>query len=1431
MNFQAGYILDGVCQMVNNQFEHKSFFKDSLSNESVNKLRGLFENISTFTITFPDNDEIDYLKINPILAVQNNILTRGLPTRAPILIEETLVKAGLVQRNFEKEFEEKFQFANFNYSYQDVFEILHLVYPHLDINRANYAGKLDSDLEWRFLQDEPPVLKQILQSQRFFSTLNPDGTAGKRLDYSYSIPYKVPVNAGLDYNGDIIQKPAYKTVIFEVDGPHHLSTEYIIYDKIRDNLAKEANAEVIRYPFSKIERDKDVSKDFDETLFGILQKNYDRNIHDDLALYTIVLLPFSIARIQKTLLEIFIRNPELQNKEEIKICFIERDIPGGALALKIFEEYIFNLNELLIDEEKLNLPKISAVLLQDKQWLYHESINDGVSSIDWNDFKEEDFDLVIDNSVLLREKIYNFNNTTNFNYYTVRSAHFVNQTVAQSRQIYCSAPLKYKPLVIRNEDTSYSAIPELLEHINYFLRNIFFKKSFREGQLPITSRALQKLPVIGLLPTGGGKSLTFQIPALMQPGLTVIVDPIKSLMEDQVRVLKENWIDSIAYVNSSQDEELKNQSIADFKLGKKQMIFVSPERFVIENFRDILKHIYSTGFGQNIIYCVVDEVHCLSEWGHDFRTDYLMLGDNAQTYCFSRSGSAEKHDTKVGLIGLTATASFDVLADIERELNIESDDIAQATIMIENTIRPELYFRVVNVSGQADRSVPLMEEMGKFSETYAYYNNPETLDKSQYHHFDKFDPLDFCVRNDNGKPALINGERQFQGKNSFLFRGNLKNQATITFCAVKGVDTNDMGEFKNKMGVRYIQNQLYKNGISSTFYHGSDNEKEQKETQENFDLFTGGSINNMVCTKAFGMGIDKDNIRATYHINYSGSLESLVQECGRAGRDKKTAVSTIFIRPGDTFSLNPVLLTKYYHGLNSFHMFVIKQNLMPENVHFASKEDFLEHLDNCDFTYTTIDGIPGALTSFMIRNLREIIRKNADVLIVASSADREIHEFFYGLAFKGENFEKAQIARVINETEFTLLDDLQPPLRNVFNDSEIGEFKFFISFRHYLWDELEDVITKALPLTDKKKLKSFLKYIKTAKDLEEFWYKLSIEGVLKEEDLSDIQKANIEAPFLASRDANETGKMVYRMNALGLLKSYTKDYNKGFYKCKFYKGSSIDYYVDNLSKYLRRYQSEITVEREIEKIREGLSEKPEDLVDDILKLLFHIAEFSMTEIAHKRKIATDEIKEYLETMLVMEGSELDKNFYLKEQIYYYFNAKYAKPEFREGDQEASLLDDYRKYQDKVLQPTDILYKFISDEIIKNGTEQNNYKHLIGSCKKMAYSLTTSDLEKDWVLNLLNAFALYSTNNISYRNEANFVIRNGFNKLFSDEDFHKNDYGLVKEIFEEYFRKLSANIRPDNPSIFDIDLIKNNLLQNLQAQQIEKLLNKYNLKLA
>ena len=116
----------------------------------------------------------------------------------------------------------------------------------------------------------------------------------------------------------------------------------------------------------------------------------------------------------------------------------------------------------------------------------------------------------------------------------------------------------------------------------------------------------------------------------------------------------------------------------------------------MDDFRKVVSNIHGSKFGLGFSYCVIDEVHCVSEWGHDFRYTYLMLGINSQKFCSTRD-----RNKKVTLIGLTATASFDVLTDIERELQIEHHDVANAVIMIENTIRPELFFRIIDVTNKS----------------------------------------------------------------------------------------------------------------------------------------------------------------------------------------------------------------------------------------------------------------------------------------------------------------------------------------------------------------------------------------------------------------------------------------------------------------------------------------------------------------------------------------------------------------------------------------------------------------------------------------------------------------------------------------------------------------------------------------------------------
>lgn len=206
---------------------------------------------------------------------------------------------------------------------------------------------------------------------------------------------------------------------------------------------------------------------------------------------------------------------------------------------------------------------------------------------------------------------------------------------------------------------------------------------------------MSNLSVIGLLPTGSGKSLTYQIAALLQPGITIVIDPLISLMKDQYDGLRKASIDSCTFINSTVSDKSKREELMERSLV--QFVFLSPERLCIRGFRSRLHnmqdlHVYFS-------YGVIDEVHCVSEWGHDFRFTYLHLGRNLYNYVLPKQ-SAIRPD-RIALFGLTATASFDVLADVERELSgngafpLDSD----AIVRYENTNRLELQYHIIEIDG------------------------------------------------------------------------------------------------------------------------------------------------------------------------------------------------------------------------------------------------------------------------------------------------------------------------------------------------------------------------------------------------------------------------------------------------------------------------------------------------------------------------------------------------------------------------------------------------------------------------------------------------------------------------------------------------------------------------------------------------------------
>lgn len=378
--------------------------------------------------------------------------------------------------------------------------------------------------------------------------------------------------------------------------------------------------------------------------------------------------------------------------------------------------------------------------------------------------------------------------------------------------------------------------------------------------------------------------MTYQLSSILQPGVTIVVDPLVSLMVDQVRGLHALRIDASDCVNSGMDAKMKAKKLNMLQNGSLQFMLLSPERYMMENFRDSL--ISMTEKNQIFFaYGVIDEVHCVSEWGHDFRPSYLHLGRNMINFMRTKTGRP------LSVIGLTATASFDVLADVERELTlggnltIDSETIVRS----EDDSRPELTYRIINVESDFE---PLREEHNQhLLKAQSEWDLKDIVAESKrrkMHELLKQIPNDIQLYNtgDENKECHLTdyvASQFYDADNNGKFHN-----AGIVFCphahGTFGVEDNEWGTHQG------ISTDLEAECGASlkigTFVGGDKPSGDMSRFNEN-------DLNLMVATKAFGMGIDKPNVRFTINFNHPSSIESFVQEAGRAGRDKKHAIAYI----------------------------------------------------------------------------------------------------------------------------------------------------------------------------------------------------------------------------------------------------------------------------------------------------------------------------------------------------------------------------------------------------------------------------------------------------------------------------------------------------------------------------------------------------------
>lgn len=1288
------------------------------------------------------------------LAVLNNIMVRGFPTFSSLFIEEQLVE---ISEELQFKDSSKLVQSNLkNVSCSEVFNKLIVSRGVTKKLRESQKLRADSKFEYSLidlLNDEfGKWVHSILCQQVPITDLVPGAHEYAQQRVDYLIPFPMPIH---DIKGFVI----------EMDGSQHGDYGESDLDERRNNVLLHHGYATIRIASGNSQaerRDKlqQLRRYLDHEVFKPYKRSDAKPVERSNRLIT---APLALGRIQLSVIKAVLSNPEWLKEPSINIAVVEDEDYLSGIAIEDLNQWAFHLSVLT---DNISLPIFSCNLFKNAGNIEDSSQYHAVVDISMYHRMEEDEPKEFPNSIVIR-----------------------NASLYQNadRTITTGPHLKFKEFGTFENSNWEETDPDRVESLRYFLRSLFRKKDFRKGQLPILNRTLPGKSVIGLLPTGGGKSLTYQLSALMQPGVCMVIDPIISLMRDQVKGLRNHWIDACHFINSSiKTREKKVEIQKKISDGKALFFFISPERLLIEDFRSYLRAMSQEGDPVYYSYCVIDEAHCVSEWGHDFRTSYLSVAENAMRFCITHPDGIDT----IPIFALTATASYDVLADIQRELS--GNDMSfrigeEAIVELDEYTRPELSFVIQEIVSDDLLGATDFDLKRRISEK----------------------------KNEYLKEILLRHENDLKDQAGLIFTPHRSHYFGVTDRfkpkgQANGVLDNlksDVGRLSHKMG----------------FFMGSD--EENKSIQDlslvNQDKFLGGELNLLVATKAFGMGIDKEDIRFTVHYNYPPSIESFLQEAGRAGRDEKASTCyLLYTNPAGLeqdveFEVNEYFHKSTYRGADKDKRIIsellhkiyepdrtyeLTADIQDEfgieavvtiwtsqtgNRYISVQETFNDKLGNImirgnDFPVYIADEVKDGTGSYSREEADTILNYVKNKISTKGSAN-EVWDWINSSG--GTRKGILQVMQMPNCTQVKYSGKMELAWENNIRE-RIKWIQLFVKDslkrkgRKFQDSYIENVVSSAVK--GKGSALDFDDFVnKVNSGLSKYDYDLYQEGSKRDQRQGWKEGKTImglSEYYNQVRDKADTEKALYRLRLLGVLDDYTVDYRTNMFTL-YLSNKSDQFYEDRIRHYLSKFYSEERVNSEIKKIDgyEGDSA--------IQKYLYFLVDFGYEQIAEKRARSIVDMKEACKYGL--ERSPKD----LAEYLNLYLNSKYFRDEYLLDGVNESL--PYNLDNGKVTDPT-FIWHYIDLMSRDGNSEVNNLKHLRGASLRMLRVTTDNPV--------LLTLAAYSTFFLEFQTPS--LLNEAEENLMMALDYYEEAEGWSEGQLKELFDVLVDALKTKRPEIED-----------------------------